>query len=609
VEKINIVDRASLRQYFDSLLTPTEKYRQAGNGRLNLGSSATHYTQDQAQIEGFLRELWAVGPMYGNGDLSDADFQYYRQAILNGVDPQHSYYWGVVRDYDQLIVEMASLAVTLIETKAKFWDTLTPDQQHNVFNWLNQVNSIGVWPNNWRFFRILVNVAFTKLGLSASQEKLQDDLALIESKSLAEGWYFDGSPTQMDYYIPWAMHYYGLLYAHYMQQEDPKRSALFVARAKSFAQGFQYWFDTNGAAVPFGRSLTYRFAQAAFWSACVFTDVEVLPWGELKTLVFNHLNYWQTLPITKPDGVLSIGYGYENLYMSEHYNSPGSPYWSFKTFIVLAVPQDHPFWTAKATQPTRAEQIRITPAKMLITNQQGTNVCLYPSEQLAAQAHGDEKYSKFVYSSRFGFSVSTGKHGLEDGAFDNVLAVAEVDSDLFVHKPLDLAGKVTDEWVQHTWSPLPAVAIVSTVVPLGEWHVRIHQVTNQRPLQVADGGFSNLLHDSHPDDHPAVNYAGGLGFTSAIGTTVTTNLLGFEQVTRVFPSPNSNLVYPNTIILTAVGTLTSGTHVLISAHYGGDKIPVVSPSVDYRDEEVVVKFANRSIRVNLLGDLESSLRN
>lgn len=36
--------------------------------------------------------------------------------------------------------------------------------------------------------------------------------------------------------------------------------------------------------------------------------------------------------------------------LPEGYNGPGSPYWAFKTFILLAVPKDHPYWQAE-TQP------------------------------------------------------------------------------------------------------------------------------------------------------------------------------------------------------------------------------------------------------------------
>ena len=53
-----------------------------------------------------------------------------------------------------------------------------------------------------------------------------------------------------------------------MEKEDPEHTALFKERAKTFSESFIYWFDDEGKALPFGRSLTYRFAQAAFFSAC-----------------------------------------------------------------------------------------------------------------------------------------------------------------------------------------------------------------------------------------------------------------------------------------------------------------------------------------------------
>lgn len=49
----SVMDRTTLITYFQTLLGPTEKYQQLGNGRFDFGSSAPHYSHDQAQIEGF----------------------------------------------------------------------------------------------------------------------------------------------------------------------------------------------------------------------------------------------------------------------------------------------------------------------------------------------------------------------------------------------------------------------------------------------------------------------------------------------------------------------------------------------------------------------------
>ncbi|MGO8462910.1 DUF2264 domain-containing protein, partial [Rhizobium ruizarguesonis] len=76
-------------------------------------------------------------------------------------------------------------------------------------------------------------------------------------------------------------------------------------------------FAADWAAIPFGLSLTYRFACAGFWSALAFADVEALPLGEVKHLCLQHLRWWKDKPIADLDGVLSIGFGYPNLLMSE----------------------------------------------------------------------------------------------------------------------------------------------------------------------------------------------------------------------------------------------------------------------------------------------------
>ena len=55
-----------------------------------------------------------------------------------------------------------------------------------------------------------------------------------------------------------------------------------------------------------------------------FAGAEV-PMGQLKALVLGNLRYWGSQPIFDRGGILTIGYQYPNLIMSERYNAPGSP--------------------------------------------------------------------------------------------------------------------------------------------------------------------------------------------------------------------------------------------------------------------------------------------
>ena len=115
---------------------------------------------------------------------------------------------------------------------------------------------------------------------------MREDLDLMESHYVGDGWYFDKA-TQRDYYTLWGFHFYSLIYAAVMGREDPERCARFVERARLIAPRFACWFDGEGRALPYGRSLTYRFAQCSFWAAMAFAGVtaEGLGWDEIKGLL------------------------------------------------------------------------------------------------------------------------------------------------------------------------------------------------------------------------------------------------------------------------------------------------------------------------------------
>lgn len=589
--------REDIYRFYESLAGVTKAYR-TEYGSLNLGSSGTHYSRNQIEAEGFLRQLWAVGPI--QGIQPNEDFAFYKNGILNGVDPTSKGYWGKVSDYDQLIVEMTPLAVTLMTTQDTFWGTLSGQEQENIYNWLNQINKVQFSQNNWIFFRILVNVAFIQLNLPHDAQRLVEDLTLIDDMYIGDGWYMDGNEHQMDYYIPWAFHYYGLLYAVFMKEHEPERAECFIERAKTFAQDFIYWFDDQGAGVPFGRSLTYRFAQGAFWSALVYADVEAIPWGEIKYILCHHLSYWEKQSITKSDGILSIGYCYENLYMSESYNGPGSSYWAFKTFLILGVPKTHSFWSAKMKKPEKKLGIRkLTPAKMLISTEADGNVQMYPTNQFTNQVHAAEKYSKFVYSTRFGFSVSKDRKGLRAGAYDNTLAVAEQGTDFYFIKEIGQSSGVYEDYVRHKWQPMKEVDITSYIVPIAFGHVRIHVIDTKRELLLADGGYAVRTMNSHPKDYIFTEEMTHAALSGENGYVASFHLAGYNQAELVFSDPNTNLLYTNSALPTLKGQAEQGTHIYVSAHFGSEEardFPL--PEVTRERQGFIVKHEGKIINIS-----------
>lgn len=171
-------------------------------------------------------------------------------------------------------------------------------------------------PNtNWLWFRVFANLGLRKNGSpKASSEKLVADIKHLESFYRGGGWSNDGPEHihQMDYYSgSFAIQVLQLLYAVISKGEDPENSKEFRERATLFARDFVHYFDDEGRALPYGRSLGYRFAMVAFWSTAAYADIELpegLTWGAVKGIVLRNLRWWQTQPdIFGPTGTLTLG--------------------------------------------------------------------------------------------------------------------------------------------------------------------------------------------------------------------------------------------------------------------------------------------------------------
>ncbi|MFT8459912.1 MAG: DUF2264 domain-containing protein [Liquorilactobacillus ghanensis] len=602
---LKIHNKADILALFSKFEKGALQYGHLGNGRLKLGTIAPHYDDNQAQIEGFLRLLWGAGPR-GKQGCGAYQLNFYEQGILNGVDPLSQYYWGKIHDYDQLMVEVASLDMFLLETKSFFWNQLSVDKQHQIVSWIAQINHQHVHSNNWRFFRVLTNVTLYKLDQPYSRNRLDEDLAFIDSCYVKGGWYFDGTLSQQDYYIAWAFHYYGLLYAHYMADVDPERAKRFTKRATTFAKSFAYWFDQDsGAGVPFGRSLTYKFAQVAFWSMLVYTNNQVLPWGQIKSMIFKNLQYWTVQELLHEDGTMAQGYAYDNPFIMENYNGAGSPYWAMKVFILLAVPDTHPFWRA-TQEPVPLVSKKVCPeANVLIVNEMGKNVQLFPVGQYTHQLHAADKYSKFVYSSLFGFSVQRGPLGLDQGAFDNVLAVSQIGYNHYQPKEKDQQHSLDDKKTTFTWSPQPGVIVYSYIVPLVPWHVRIHVIKTDHAIDYADGGFAVPTINSHKQDQRAqVQTSDGCVYVhNGLASGAYTQTIGARAI-GITPVPDTNLLFPHTIIPTITGSLPAGKHYLYDTFFGCvteqiAEVLVRRPQIKIVDTQVIIMQNQNCVTITL----------
>jgi hypothetical protein len=542
--------REDIHQLVQSLVAPVLPHFSPGRAGIRLGAQHAWYGEPAELLEGFSRPLWGLVPL-GAGGGSFGHWQRWRDGLSAGTDPEHPEFWGWPGDFDQRIVEMAALAVGLLLLPEELWRPLAPATQRQLATWLERVNAVRPVDSNWLFFRVLVNLALRRRGLESSAEKLESDLQRLDAFHLGDGWYSDGQPGPSlrdgrvgDYYGPMGMHFYGLLYARLAADTAPRRAAEYGGRARRFAQDFQYWFAADGSALPFGRSLTYRFAQGAFWGALAFSDVEALPWSVIKGLYFRHLRWWMKQPIFSETGLLTIGYTYPNLLMAESYNGPGSPYWALKLFLPLALPETHPFWQAEeAPLPSRKSIHTVPRAKLVVVAGAGAGeiVALAPGQAVGDwPRHAPQKYSKFAYSTRFGFSVPAGAPSLAEGGFDSVLAFSD-DGRRYRARDHCLDTEVRDGVAYSRWQPWADVEVRTWLIADASCHVRVHRVSSARALWSAECGFAPGF--DRRSTLSSLATPGGLEVRTPTGRSLLRDLSGGRSPQMIELGVNSHLLY------------------------------------------------------------------
>ncbi len=570
-----LVTRDDTAESVIQILNPCRNHLVLGGGGLFVGNTSAHYSSRVALMEGWSRLLWGLAPLLSGGYSWEGTAEMVK-GLENGTDPESEHYWGHVPPSDQRMVEMAAISLTLLLDRDVFWDPLPARSKNNIAVWLREVNRKKMSDNNWHFFRVLVNMTLDILGEEADLEQMEEDLVFLESLYADDGWYHDAIP--FDNYNPFAFHFYSMVYYRFRKDQDPERCARFKERAELFAKQYINYYTQKGNSIPYGRSLTYRFAVASFFSGCAFAGIEVLPWGVLKGIVLRNLRWWFQQPIFDSEGMMTIGYGYPSLIMADEYNAPGSPYWSMKTYIILALDKDHPFWTAEELPiPETGPQYLKCPNALFYRTSEDDAVLLnggqYPAFEMNQLA---EKYCKFAYSADHAFSASLSNWGFEFTGCDSMLFVSDGDNYWRPRREVeDTAG--CNDMVRSTWKPFKDVSITTWLIPAGDFHVRIHKIKTGRDIVTREGGFGMLRYREH-ELEPQFDFHQGndqYGFSVPWGSTVIKDITGGRRPDVSKVRPNLNLMYSTTFVPYLEGGIDKGSEVWYACITGASRKPEI----------------------------------
>ncbi|WP_461214846.1 DUF2264 domain-containing protein [Lacticaseibacillus sp. GG6-2] len=598
---LTLESKADYLDLFKEINTPLRQHY-VGRSRIFFGATGVGYGDKAAGMEGFARMMWGAGPAYTQ--LSAAWQAEIRAGILAGTDPKAPDYWGDLHDRDQRMVEMPAIALALLHCDAALWHQYSAAEQTQISTWLQQIFAHQCADGNWQFFKVLVYSVLRRLGLTVDDHDAKQALAKIERCYRQDGWYQDSSRGREDYYTPFAFEYYGILYSVLNPQEP--RSEVFRQRARAFAKQFIHFFATDGANVPFGRSLTYRYAAVAFWVACVYGDILPEKTAELKGLINRNLRWWFNKPI-RDHGLLTLGYGYPQLLMTEPYNSPTSPYWANKVFLLLALPADHAFFHTKAAPLPQVRPTALLASPHLLAQHDNGHTVLLNAGQPGPNYHAltNQKYFKFAYSSAFGFSVPRENELKEEAVMDSMLGLTPITTTMTASRGgkqivepgnfmarnnvFDVAQD--DTFVASSWQPTGQATVRTWLVPIAGWQVRIHHLQLDAEFAAYETGFAVADDPDAPGRYekgePGSTFVGAAGFTGIVDLTPGVHARPDATITGF---PNTNLMTPQVVALPGrQAALAAGSHWLVTGVYA-------HPDADYG----VSRWANQPV-VTLAG--------
>ncbi|MYW70424.1 DUF2264 domain-containing protein [Streptomyces sp. SID8379] len=497
-------------------------------------------------LEGYARSFMlaafriagAKGQDAAGSNMISGLIERYAAGLAAGTDPAHPEHWPPITDRSQSMVEAASIAVALHETRQWLWEHLDERVRHNTAIWLGGFVGATTNDSNWRLFQVIVEEFLASIDAPHSRAEIDAGLARLDDWYRGDGWYTDGDGQKFDYYNALALHLYPALWARIA---GPRADAGLVAvhreRLRAFVDVHQHFFGSDGAPVHQGRSLTYRYATAAPLWVAALADANPLSPGRTRRLASGALKHFADRGVPGEDGVLTLGWYRPYLPVTQAYSGPASPYWASKAFLGLLLDADHPVWTAKEEPAPvdRSDQVVSLPAPgWLLQSTAGDGIVRLVNHGSDRQPPPPSTLPESPHYTRFAYSSATAPQTPPDdvpAVADNHIW-AEAAADIATRRgrihPLYCQGDRAASW--HSASTLAdhTDAVISTMsVVHGPWEIRVHRVETEDAVTIRESGWAVA------DEQPMVAGETGDGWALARRpdglTTVVAGLLGWES--------------------------------------------------------------------------------
>lgn len=397
----------------DHLLLSARRYASPSHARISFPGEPGGYGVDVDALEGFARTFLAAGfRVAGEGGRDPHGLmEWYARGLAAGTDPRSPERWVRLDEHDQAKVEAASIALVLHLTRPWLWDRLDDGVRERVIDYLAPAIGADYPPINWIWFQLVVEQFLASVGGPYRREDIEAGLARTDGFAREGGWYADGDRRAYDHYAGWALHFYPLLWSE-MAAGDPAadtRRPLYLERLERFMRDAVHLVGADGSPLIQGRSLTYRFAAATpFWVAARAGLATPAP-GLLRRAASGIARHFAEHGAPDDDGLLTLGWHRPWRPIAQSYSGTGSPYWAAKGLYGLALPADHPVWTA-VEEPLPVEtgdyQLAVTAPGWLVSGTRADGVVRVVNHGTDHSLPGTHLTDSPLYA-RLGYSTAT----------------------------------------------------------------------------------------------------------------------------------------------------------------------------------------------------------
>ena len=339
-------------------------------------------------------------------------------AIIRGTDPTSDGFWGDPRPNDQIGVTFAWGVYICPE---RFWNPLTEQQKQNLLIYLRKQSFNSTYANNHYYFHMFASALLEKYNHESNREHHTRMFERLMGWYRGDGWFIDGANRGFDYYNLWGFQLFGQMLYQYDIFWREKFGEEIQRTSSRFLETFPYLFGRDGGPIPWGRSLSYRFANNSAIAWAVINGNNSLPPGMARRIASGNMKYFWENGCLGENRLLNMGFRGTNLSVPENYLTPGDAYFALHGLACLLIPEDHPFWTDREeAMPADAAggKIAVAGAEMTLrVSPVDGDARLYPAGQLFNRTvwQSPIKYCQHAYSSTLGFCL-TGEGGEDLGA-------------------------------------------------------------------------------------------------------------------------------------------------------------------------------------------------